>query len=436
MKRSKPQLQFENLETRKLMAGDLQAFVSEGSLFIQGDDADNGVLISEVSDGEYEVRGLDHGGDMTLINGNKWQTFTGVKDDIEVALGEGNDRLLIDNSEQTDVIYGGEAPVTAPTEVPDDLRIYMNGGDDEVDIRSTNVGDDLYLYTHGGADDVRLSSVVASDRMYVYTSSRFNDGADSVEFYHAHAYGSWQVGTGVGDDSVEFNAMNRAHGNLTVNTGNGDDQVYVTDTSVWYAHLETKGDFDVSTGRGDDYVFIRGLEAVSDADITTGEGQDQVTVNNSSVGFSHDAWNDDMLTGSLNIDAGEDRDFVYLYDTRAANDIDVDLGEGDNVTWIGDLTAGIPRQFGGETQAGNIRVNSGDGRDSVAIVRSRATDSIMAELGAGDDELGVEFNEAQLGHFDLGLGTDMYQLWQNDFEDEQVIDPLYPVIIGYPIGLP
>src|SRR6476620_1449230 len=51
----------EGLEPRCLLAGNVNVFVSGGSLFVQGDGGDNAVLIQQEGDGVYSVTGLNFG---------------------------------------------------------------------------------------------------------------------------------------------------------------------------------------------------------------------------------------------------------------------------------------------------------------------------------------------------------------------------------------
>src|SRR5262245_51143817 len=49
----------ESLEPRAMLAGNVDVFVSGGTLFVRGDNADNIVLIQDEGGGTYSVLGLD-----------------------------------------------------------------------------------------------------------------------------------------------------------------------------------------------------------------------------------------------------------------------------------------------------------------------------------------------------------------------------------------
>ena len=102
-------LALERLETRSLLAGNVNVFVSGGTLFVRGDNADNLVLIQQTGDGEYTVTGLDYAdadfadppfsAGPTSINGEfETQTFSSVRFDINVDLKKGDDGVGIGNS--------------------------------------------------------------------------------------------------------------------------------------------------------------------------------------------------------------------------------------------------------------------------------------------------------------------------------------------------
>src|SRR5262245_29691916 len=112
-------LAVESLEQRAMLAGNVNVFVSGGSLFVQGNNADNFVLIQEIEDEDpednkhtYSVTGLDFddttlpnppfGGGSTSINGDfETQEFPGVTGDIIIDLKKGDDVIAIGNSEDT-----------------------------------------------------------------------------------------------------------------------------------------------------------------------------------------------------------------------------------------------------------------------------------------------------------------------------------------------
>ncbi|HKB35996.1 MAG TPA: hypothetical protein VKD72_06050, partial [Gemmataceae bacterium] len=137
--RTRPQV--EPLETRAVPAGNVAAFLRGGDLIVVGDRADNAVEI-RVTDGNLVVQGRD--GTDTTVNGDSRAVFEGVgriADDLKVFLGGGND--LID-------VLG--------VSVDGDVSIHADGfftkfvggrGDDQVLLDQLTIGGNLDVSTGG-----------------------------------------------------------------------------------------------------------------------------------------------------------------------------------------------------------------------------------------------------------------------------------------------
>src|SRR5262245_58265847 len=78
----------EPLESRIVLDGNVRAFVSGGSLHLQGDFHDNQILIEQSRSRSFTVSSRDGS---TLINGQAGPlTFTGVRKDLDISMGKGN----------------------------------------------------------------------------------------------------------------------------------------------------------------------------------------------------------------------------------------------------------------------------------------------------------------------------------------------------------
>src|SRR5829696_1908038 len=88
-------LAVETLENRSLLAGNLTVWVVDGSLVITGDDEANGLVIEQAGANAFRLRTNSLGGENTLINGSADtdQTFSGVINDINIALKGGPDQV-------------------------------------------------------------------------------------------------------------------------------------------------------------------------------------------------------------------------------------------------------------------------------------------------------------------------------------------------------
>src|SRR5262245_54209288 len=92
--------QFESLETRQLMAGNVVATFTDQNLVIKEDPAqiglDNAIKFSNLPGAITRVEGLPTAdGTKTLINGEPFMDFQWVRD-LTVKLGSGNDRVEVD----------------------------------------------------------------------------------------------------------------------------------------------------------------------------------------------------------------------------------------------------------------------------------------------------------------------------------------------------
>src|SRR2546429_9852212 len=82
-------LMLERLESRTVLDGGIHAFVSGGTLHINGDSHNNQILIDQTTAQSFTITSRDG---TTLINGQAGpQSFFGVKNNVIASLGQGND---------------------------------------------------------------------------------------------------------------------------------------------------------------------------------------------------------------------------------------------------------------------------------------------------------------------------------------------------------
>src|SRR5262245_43064019 len=179
-----------------------------GNLVIEGDDADNEILIRPFAIGAGDVFGMG----ATLVNGGESASFSGVDDDFQIRMQGGDDRVLVDDGDGNTV--------------PDDLEIDTGHGDDFVLVEGFFVLDDLTILTGPGADTIELSqTVVVSDRTDIHTGS----GDDQLLLLPANVpdlllvfEDEFQVRTGSGRDYVSIaGALFRRR--VDIDLGAGDD---------------------------------------------------------------------------------------------------------------------------------------------------------------------------------------------------------------------
>jgi hypothetical protein len=209
----------ESLEGREMMAGNVWAAVNGGNLSITGDEASNGVEITQVGPTSFRVSGTPNAG-ATAVNG--WfqpRTFTNVTGAIQVNLNGGNDVLRI----------GGTSEFTRNI-LPDDLNITTGTGNDVVNVQwlsNRDFNDRTRIDTGSGNDVVNLFKVVNRDFMNISTGS----GSDSVVVSHVTVRTDLNIDTGSENDAmvVQNAVMNRLFARL----GTGNDRATVQNN--WFS---------------------------------------------------------------------------------------------------------------------------------------------------------------------------------------------------------
>ena len=263
MSRSIHSLRFEQLEEKKMLAGDVAVSVVDGTLQIEGDDLDNQIVVSSgAAPGEYLIRGLDG---------------------TVVELADAPDP---DDSPPAE----GEAPENAVvvTGVRRGIHIAMDDGDDSVVLHNARVRGNVAINTGDGADHVRVGlpptplpkpapaeGEEVADGMPAGVSIgrslviRTGDGDDTVLLG-----GRPQVETELGtegaeatEDGTQGGATLRVGQNLTVVLGDGEDKL--TTGAVQVRRLLT-----ARGGDGTDSVSLNHVHAAM-ASIGTGDGDDE-----------------------------------------------------------------------------------------------------------------------------------------------------------------
>ncbi len=211
-KRKTRRLGCEKLETREVMAGNVTASIVNGALELRGDSAANNVMIMRSTNGSFRVDGMGN----TRINGSLATYF-------------------------------------APSKTEDDLRIFMNGGNDSV-----RIGEELF----GGVAQIGYANVnmgTGSDRISLF-NFKGNDLTNSV----------FQLGTSTDSskdaDVFATSGTNSFKGGVTISTGTGADRVDLSKMTV-------NGKLSVDLGAGDDRMDLLNVIFAS-SDFNGGIGND------------------------------------------------------------------------------------------------------------------------------------------------------------------
>jgi len=191
---AKKGLRVESLEVRAMMAGDVKVTVNDGVLKIVGDYKANGVEVTQLANGNYEVSGITWGGSATKINGStspKEFAAHYVRDDIRVDLGSGDDALRV---------YDLFAP--------DDIEIKTGDGKDIVNVVDVYVKDDLLIDTGKGDDSATVSGSTIKEVLSIKTGT----GNDKINVEYTDIYKLLAIHAGDGNDKITTNYVSAAYG--------------------------------------------------------------------------------------------------------------------------------------------------------------------------------------------------------------------------------
>lgn len=334
----KTRLHVEGLEDRRLMAGDLNAYVSGGTLFIRGDDAANGVSIVQQGLNRYSVTGFSTGTGNTLVNGQSAvRTFSGVTNDINVQLFGGDDAVIItqdDSLRQNFLgsVGGSSGPITTNPEAPNRAQ---------TDPIRTTVPQNLFIDTGNGNDTVGANVRIGRDGHGGVGTIITGDGSDGVRVERSVVKSTLVINTGNQNDDVVLANVGIA-GTLNTHMGAGNDLFranrYVADTAVIntgadtdagirIANSHTDHDTVLLTESGNDAVVVSNYSAGGNMVVNTGTGND--TINGSQI----------RVKGDATLDSGSGSDRVALADLNVLDDVFIFLGSGNDVLRIQDSRA-------------------------------------------------------------------------------------------------
>ena len=179
------------------------------------------------------------------------------------------------------------------------------------------------------------------------------------------------VGTGAGDDRVEFRAV-RTRGYLAAITGDGAD--FVRSGGIGIAGDTVATDWFIFTGAGDDHAQFRGVTARGAFVASLEAGRDRLFTEDSVVGgtyFAYGGAGDDQIVSTRDrINTAGPAGFLYM-------------SGGDGADALGVVASAV---------AGTTFLDPNAGDDAVRAERGAFGGVFYAYLGAGDDRLELEGN--------------------------------------------
>jgi hypothetical protein len=249
-----------------MLAGDVDAELDDGTLEIEGDGADNAIIVEQLDADSFSVSGLG-----TTLNGGPGMgplIFDGVES-IEIAMKGGGDLVFI----------GGDGSDTTPLSTFEgDIEVRMGLGDDFLGYGALFFGVLAPLDVDGDVD----------------------------------------IETSDGDDFVGIGQGNHISGDLFVNTGLDDDILAVGNPGG--PAVVVDGNATLKTSRGDDDVVLEDLEVGGQTRIETSDGEDNVTIRESL--FSDLAVNTGLDDDTLVFDAAAPTTVTGDADLNGSGDFD------------------------------------------------------------------------------------------------------------------
>lgn len=232
-------LDYQGLESRNLLAGDVMAFLSGGQLVIQGDAAANQVTVRGLEGGGVEVEGTNG----TRINGGA--KFTVRRANMMPAgltahLGAGNDTLLVENFRTSGSMLifgdrGADAIGLYRVQVRHDVLIDGGAGNDFVAVDESTISRNLFVISGGGSDTLGIDKSRVNRDTTIITGG----GHDRLTVRDSAHRGPVFMATGAGNDFVAVEGT-RISANARLRTGLGDDEVF-TSTSQFVKRLNAHG---------------------------------------------------------------------------------------------------------------------------------------------------------------------------------------------------
>ena len=269
------QVEFESLERRQLLSGNIKAALAKGLLTVTGDEGANAITVSQLSNGNTQILGAAG----TRINGHSSYQAAGVTA-VTLSLHGGNDAVTLSGLKLSGnlIIDGGagaDAVILSKTSALN-LVIYGNSS-------STAAENDSISIVGGGfRRQVRIDSGAGSD----IVGLRDTTATGGVAILGASSASTMRVG---------FSGVT-AGGTSAVSTGSGSDALDIVNSKFATFSGKLRG--------GNDKVYVRGTTFVGDAPIDAGTGRNSV---NREVTLS---WN--FANGLQNWEPGIESVFVNL----------------------------------------------------------------------------------------------------------------------------
>ena len=379
-------LQFECLEPRRVLAGNVNAFIANQVMTVIGDSQDNQIEISQQSFGRYVVTGVD----TTVNGGNDPVIISGGIRHITVVMHDGNDEVVVlgVDSPENFTFHGGFGNDRLQTNGLTAYHFHAEGqaGDDVFDL-TQNIDQSTYLYLGIGNDVVFADRVVSGRNFKIFG----HGGNDTIASQSLDVGRKLELHLHDGNDSVLMEGHVRAGMYAMISTDAGNDFV-----GILPSRMNASGNFG------------------SQLSVFVGEGNDNVALD-SGV----------MRTGYFRADGGPDIDaiqrgganigpnFVNNFESGAVNNLDNlinDVLDRLQEVGIGEEEIVVPL----EADASDSQLNVAEDADPTAVDAgfllqgsepvTGATIEIV-DYAAGQEELSFTSTTSIIGVFNAVTGA-------------------------------
>ncbi|MEX2176073.1 MAG: hypothetical protein WD872_17055 [Pirellulaceae bacterium] len=279
---ARKQLTLEKLEDRVLMAGNVVAVQTGGTLTLRGDHAANSAsIVYDNASRTHRVVGHDLGGSPTTVNGGAAAAqFAGVKN-VRAWLGGGDDKLdfgaadqlyakldkklSIDMGDGNDTLElgragngaGGAAPIASRLYVNKGIWVHLGAGNDQLKVANLKTNKSLIVLGGDGNDAIQFATE--------FTAA----GATQPTYFPVNIKGNLHLHLGAGDDTLSLlHALVGDH--LKVHDPAGTSNITIVDVAI-------NENLTIHTAGGSDQVTLDYVGADQLA-IRTGDGADDVEI--------------------------------------------------------------------------------------------------------------------------------------------------------------
>jgi len=225
----------EALESRLVPAGNLTVTVTGGLVEIVGDEADNGIEVSDATGGQIAFRPLNG----TTINGQAAPLVVAVNGGIgtlNINTGAGNDTVVISSRSESEAIWPHPQAVT-PLAISQGINVDAGSGDDVVLVRSVNVSGATTIIGGQGDDTIVAESLQVTGRLAVLGAA----GTNSVLLRASAVTGNTLIAAGASRDAVGL-VNSTFGGNTTLRLRAGGNRITAEGNAFNKFTLPKEGD--------------------------------------------------------------------------------------------------------------------------------------------------------------------------------------------------